>query len=111
MTNKDGASPSTDLHDLKQRVETAQQRYDKPVNDDNTGSLLGMAWRLSTELLVSVLVGAGLGYGLDRLLGTKPWLLILGLGFGFAAGIRGVIRIADKMDAEMAAMNDQQKGS
>jgi len=83
---------------LEQRVNAAKQKHEKPVNDDNSGSLLGMAWRLSTELLVSVLVGTGLGYGLDKLFGTKPWILLIGLGFGFAAGIRSVLRTAEKMD-------------
>jgi len=64
--------------------------------------MLGMAWRLSTELIVSVLVGTALGYGLDKLFGTNPWILLVGMGFGFAAGIRGVLRTADRMDAESA---------
>ena len=99
MTDRNGHSTSTDLESLEQRVKAAKQKHQKPVNDDNSGSLLGMAWRLSTELLVSVLVGAGLGYGLDTLFGTRPWLLLIGLGFGIAAGLRSVLRTAEKMDA------------
>ena len=92
-----------DLKALEQRVQSAQARHTKSDKEhSNDGSLLGMAWRLSTELVVSVLVGAGLGYGLDKLFGTAPWLLIVGLGFGFATGIRGVMRIAAKMDAASA---------
>jgi len=99
MTDRNGPSSSTDLESLKQRVTAAKQKHEKPVNDDNSGSLLGMAWRMSTELLVTVLVGAGLGYGLDTLFGTKPWILLIGLGFGIAAGLRSVMRTAAKMDA------------
>jgi len=102
MTDRNGHSTSTDIESLEQRVKAAKQKHQKPVNDDNSGSLLGMAWRLSTELLVSVLVGTGLGYGLDKLFGTKPWILLIGLGFGFAAGIRSVLRTAEKMDAMSA---------
>ena len=92
-----------DLKALEQRVQSAQARHTKSDKEhSNDGSLLGMAWRLSTELVVSVLVGAGLGYGLDKLFGTAPWLLIVGLGFGFATGIRGVMRVAAKMDAASA---------
>ena len=107
MSNKNGTTSSTesssDLHDLSARVKTAQQRHkpkDYSQNDD--GSALGMAWRLSTELVVSILVGMGLGYGLDVLLGTKPWCLFIGLGFGFAAGIRTVFATAATMDAKNA---------
>ncbi len=94
---------SSDLDDLERRLETARNRHKEPEADgDNGGTLLGMAWRLSTELVVAVLVGAGLGYGLDHLFGTRPWLLLVGLGFGFAAGIMSVFRVAGKMDAENA---------
>ena len=105
MSNKNGTSSSSesssDLSALEARVKSAQERHkpkDYTQNDDS--SLLGMAWRLSTELVVSILVGMGLGYGLDVLFGTKPWCLFIGLGFGFAAGIRSVFATAAKMDAK-----------
>ena len=92
-----------DLKALEQRVQSAQARHTKSDKEhSNDGSLLGMAWRLSTELVVSVLVGAGLGYGLDKLFDTQPWILVIGLGFGFATGIRGVLRTAARMDAATA---------
>ena len=94
---------SSDLKDLERRLAEARKRREKPQSEqDNGGSLLGMAWRLSTELVVAVLVGAALGYGLDSLLGTRPWILLIGLGFGFAAGLMNTFRVAQKMDAENA---------
>lgn len=92
-----------DLKALEQRLSTAQAKHSKSDKENTTdGSLLGMAWRLSTELVVAVLVGTGLGYGLDTLFNTQPWLLVVGLGFGFAAGIKGVMRVAARMDAATA---------
>jgi ATP synthase protein I len=41
-----------------------------------------------------VLVGAGLGWLIDRLLGTSPWGLIVLLLLGFAAGVLTVMRSA-----------------
>jgi len=41
-----------------------------------------------------VLVGAGLGWLLDRWLGTTPWGLIVFLLLGFAAGVLNVMRAA-----------------
>ncbi len=89
---------SSDLDNFSERLGAARKKHESPKAEASDGSLLGMAWRLSTELLVSVLVGTGLGYGLDKLFGTKPWFLLIGLGFGFAAGIKSVLRTAEKMD-------------
>ena len=44
-----------------------------------------------------VLVGAGLGWLIDRLLGISPWGLIVFLLLGFAAGVFNVMRSAGVM--------------
>lgn len=58
----------------------------------------GLASSIGVTLVVSTVVGGLIGYGLDRLLGTKPWLLILftilGIVAGFVEMIRTVIRIS-----------------
>jgi ATP synthase protein I len=51
-------------------------------------------FRLSSELVAGVVVGAGIGWALDRLLGISPWGLIVFLLLGFAAGVVNVIRAA-----------------
>jgi ATP synthase protein I len=58
---------------------------------NNTG--LGMAMRLGTELVVATMIGVGTGYWLDSQFDTQPWLLILFLVFGAAAGFKNVYRI------------------
>lgn len=65
---------------------------------DNQGQLMAMAWRLSLELVVATLVGMALGYGLDRLFGSAPWIMLVGLGLGFLAGMKNILRINDTMD-------------
>ena len=107
MPEKNGQSepfPSSDLDQLENKLAAAQARRDaktgKQEKDDN--SLLGMAWRLSTELLASVLVGFLLGKGIDTLFGTEPWGLMIGLGFGIAAGFMSVFRTANAMNAKTA---------
>jgi ATP synthase protein I len=56
------------------------------------GSGLARGLRLSTELVAGVLVGAGIGWVLDRWLGISPWGLIVFLLLGFAAGVLNVVR-------------------
>jgi ATP synthase protein I len=41
---------------------------------------------LGVELVVSVLIGAGAGYWLDKRLNTFPWLTVIGLILGATAG-------------------------
>ena len=55
---------------------------------------LGKALELGVQFGACVVVGVGLGYYLDRWLGTSPLLLLLFMLFGFAAGIRGLLRFA-----------------
>jgi ATP synthase protein I len=57
-------------------------------------SAIARGFRLSTELVAGVLLGAGLGWVLDRLLGISPWGLIVFLLLGFAAGVLNVMRAA-----------------
>jgi ATP synthase protein I len=51
------------------------------------------------QLILSHLVGAPaggfiIGFVLDKLFGTRPWLMLLFLFLGFGVGLRNVLRIA-----------------
>lgn len=61
---------------------------------------MGIAFRVGTELIAGVLVGALIGWFLDRWLGTGPWLLIVFFCLGAAAGFLNVFRAAREMNAE-----------
>jgi len=54
----------------------------------------GQALKLSSEFIAGVVVGAGLGWIIDRWLGTSPWGLIVFLLLGFGAGVLNVMRSA-----------------
>jgi ATP synthase protein I len=51
------------------------------------------------ELVAATVLGAGLGYGLDRWLGTGPWLLVVGVVLGAAAGFLAVYRLVNASDS------------
>ena len=61
---------------------------------------LGKYSALGFEMALSVLIGVGIGYYLDKWLGTAPWLMIVWLFFGFAAGCRSLYRAAMKFEKE-----------
>ena len=59
-----------------------------------TASGYARGFRLSSELVAGVVVGAGIGWLIDRWLGVSPWGLIVFVLLGFAAGVLNVMRSA-----------------
>jgi ATP synthase protein I len=57
-------------------------------------SAIARGFRLSAELVAGVLVGAAVGWLIDRWLGISPWGMIVFLLLGFAAGVLNVMRAA-----------------
>jgi len=53
------------------------------------------------EIVVALALGYGLGWWLDRLLHTSPWLKIVGTLLGLAAGVKALVRVARQYRAEV----------
>lgn len=53
-------------------------------------------YRLASEFVAGVLVGAAVGFGLDKLFHTLPLFLIIFLLAGFGAGILNMSRAANR---------------
>ena len=72
---------------------TAEMRGNK---DRGAGGGAGYAnaLRMSSEFIAGILVGAGIGYLIDRIAGTSPWGMIVFLLLGFVAGVLNVLRAA-----------------
>jgi ATP synthase protein I len=64
---------------------------------------------LGLEMGVAVFIGYGVGWWLDRKFGTKPYLTLVLLLFGIAAGFRGLIRAAREVAAADREEGDEQK--
>jgi len=45
------------------------------------------------EFAAAIGIGMAIGYWLDRWLGSDPWLMLVFLALGFAAGIRNLLRL------------------
>jgi ATP synthase protein I len=98
----DEAALSARLGSLDQRLSALRGshklRTDQPAGGNGDGasraSAMALGLRLSSELVAGVLVGAGIGWGIDRLLSTSPFGLIVFLLLGFIAGIVNVVRSA-----------------
>lgn len=91
------AALSARLKSLGQRLDQAGSARASEANafrsaTDASGFARG--FRLSSELIAGVLVGAGLGWLIDRWLGSLPWGMFVFALFGFSAGVLNVVRSA-----------------
>ena len=83
---------SARLKIVKSKVNNANTKNSK-MNSSN----LGNAFKISTEFVAAVVVGSTIGFILDNLFGTKPWLIIIFFIIGVIAGMLNVIRSAKLM--------------
>ena len=105
--NRDQPSPdeaalSARLGSLDQRL--SEIRDSRKVGTDQPGtesgdtaaraSAMALGFRLSSELIAGVVVGAAIGWGFDRLLSTSPFGFIVFVLLGFTAGVFNVVRSA-----------------
>lgn len=55
-----------------------------------------MAWTVGLNLVFSTFIGLAIGYWLDKVFGTSPWLTIIFLVLGIIAGFRELFKMAKK---------------
>lgn len=46
------------------------------------------------EFVAAILIFGGIGYWLDGLAGTGPWLMVVGFGLGFGVGLWLLVKAA-----------------
>ena len=96
MADEDPKAPPC-LTELDARLRKARGEAEEKKGGPDGGqgmpaSMVGLAMRMGVELVVGVVVGAGIGWFLDSQLGTGPWLLIVFFFLGAAAGMMNVYR-------------------
>ncbi len=79
------------LDDLGARLEAAKARH-QPEPRQVVVSALARGTRHALEIAATTIVGAGIGWLLDRWLGTAPWLFLLFLLIGVAAGFWNLMK-------------------
>ncbi|MEM9496099.1 MAG: AtpZ/AtpI family protein [Pseudomonadota bacterium] len=93
MATDAGKQEPPSLDEFSKRLDAHrgdQSAEEKPYHGG--GAAWGRAMRVSSDLLAGIIVGVLLGIVLDRWLGTSPWLLLVGIGIGFGAGLRNMSR-------------------
>ena len=122
MSERDGKPTPTEAQDaaeeqaLSARLQDLGRRLEKTRAADEKAAAkravepprqgFAMAMRLGADFVAGVVVGAAIGWGIDRLFGTSPWGLIVFLLMGFAAGILSVLRSAGLVKPGPAGPDD-----
>jgi ATP synthase protein I len=88
--------PPPNLDDIERRLKQARP---EPVRDGADAAdrprAMGMAFRVSVELVSALAVGVGLGWLIDYWLGTGPWAMVVMFFLGAAAGMLNVYRAVE----------------
>jgi len=92
-------NPNGALKKLDSRLKEARREPIDPTRRttskvSGSGGALGLAFRVGVELVSAVGVGALIGWLLDEWLETRPWLMLVFIFMGGAAGILNVYRMA-----------------
>ena len=84
---------------FKTRLEIAKKKFANKNNENsvNKSSVLGAAFKMSTEFVAAVAVGTIIGFIFDNWFGTKPWLILIFFFVGVVAGILNVVKSAKNM--------------
>src|ERR1700720_1304393 len=91
------SGPPDPLSRLGERLDKARARrgsYPSASAPDNAALQqgVGVGFRIGIELVVAVVVATGLGWAIDRWLGTRPWGMIVLFFLGVGAGMLSVYR-------------------
>ena len=97
-TTPAGDKDTRSLKDLGKRLDAARSRGDRTAGKvtkagGNPTSGLGMAMRVSVELVSAFGVGFGIGWYLDKTFETKPWFMLVFMLIGACAGFLNTYRV------------------
>jgi ATP synthase protein I len=81
------------------RPSAAEPKPAPNTGGSGAGSAMSLGLRAGSEFVSAVIVGVGVGWVLDRALGTNPAFLIVFFLIGVAAGVLNVIRLTSPKGA------------
>ena len=96
MNDKDTQGDNQRLADIDRRLEKLQsqrEENDRPGRSALPEGMAAIMGRVATELVAGVVVGAFIGWALDRWLNTSPLFMLVMFFTGAIAGMLNVWRV------------------
>ena len=89
-----------DIKELDSKIKNLSKKTRKVESESSSSSSLGIAMKLSSEMVAAVFVASLIGYYLDKWLETKPFLLIFFFFLGAVTGILNVVRTSKMINKD-----------
>ena len=93
---------------LSKRIDIALAKKDNKQTFKSTDSL-NIYYRVGTELLAGLLIGAGIGWTLDQWVNSTPLFLIIFFILGGLAGIYNLWRVVTGKGLKIGFFNEKNK--
>ena len=93
---------------LLKRIDIALAKKDNKQTYKNIDSL-DIYYRVGTELLAGLLIGAGIGWSLDQWINTSPLFLVIFFILGGMAGIYNLWRVVTGKGLKIGFFNKKNK--
>ena len=90
------------LNTLGEKIRSAKSKkvISETVDKQPNSKLIGLGMRVGLEMIASLGVCGFIGWYLDGIFNTKPWVLLVFLLLGIAAGLRSVFKIIRVLEKE-----------
>ena len=95
-------------NNLSKRIDVAIAKKDYKQTFKHTKSL-NIYYRVGTEILAGLIIGAGIGWTIDQWLSTIPLFLIIFFILGGVAGIYNLWRVLTGKGLKMGFFNEKEK--
>jgi len=95
---------------LEERIEAVKTAHTPRPKIEEHHSQAHLAWRMVIELVAGIVIGFGMGYGLDWLFGTLPLFLVVMTLLGFIAGVRTMLRSAQELQTDAGGESRTEDG-
>ncbi len=98
------------LRALEAKIAALKEPAEVKDHSEEHYSQAQLAWRMVIELVSGLGIGFGIGYGLDAFFGTQPFLMVLFIFFGLAAGVLTMMRSAREVQRKQLAAASEDEG-
>ena len=86
------------LKDLDLKLKNLRDKKGESKSNNQTLKSAHVGWRMVLEWVIGILIGVVIGFCMDSFFNTSPIFLIVRIFFGFAAGVKTMIKTSKEIN-------------